>query len=75
MIEIHGLTSQQKLLADIIWMCDTQQNVDRFIDSLPTDDLKYQAQSVIELMVLACQEKQDIDCNQAQSILNNIFRK
>lgn len=75
MIEIQGLTGQQRIMADIIWMCDTQDRVDRFIDSLPTEDLKLQARSVVELMVMAYMEKDQLDCSQAQNILHNISRK
>jgi hypothetical protein len=51
-IEIHGLTRKQTALADIIWACDSKENVESFINSLQGDNKK-EAQTVFELMSLA----------------------
>jgi 23S rRNA C2498 (ribose-2'-O)-methylase RlmM len=34
-IEIHGFTAQQRVLADILWACDSQEQCDRLINALP----------------------------------------
>jgi hypothetical protein len=51
-ITIEGLTPKQMFLADIIWSCKTQQHLDLFIKSLPTQDLRESAQLVVSMIVL-----------------------
>lgn len=62
MITIEGLTRKQKMLADIIWALDTQDQVRNFIASLPPKD-RNEAQVVCEMMILAfideCEDTQD----------------
>lgn len=52
MITLQGLTAQQHELADMIWSCDSQEDVTRFIQSLPTE-YKRDAELVHELMIAA----------------------
>lgn len=52
MIEIEGLNKKQRLLADIIWALDSQDQVETFIASLPEQDRK-DAQTVTQMMILA----------------------
>jgi hypothetical protein len=52
MIEIQGFTRKQRLLADIIWALDTQDQVQTFIRSLPPSDRK-QAEVITEMIILA----------------------
>lgn len=52
MITIEGLTNKQRLLADIIWSLDTQEQVRSFISTLPARD-RLEAQLVTQLMILA----------------------
>ena len=52
MITLHGLTARQQLLADILWTCDTQQQVTQLIRSLPEPDRR-DAATVAELMIWA----------------------
>ena len=52
MITLHGLTERQQLIADILWTCDTQQQVVQLIISLPESDRR-DATTVAELMVWA----------------------
>lgn len=52
MIQIEGLSKKQRMLADIIWALDTQDQVQAFIRSLPEKDRK-QAVVVTQLMILA----------------------
>ena len=58
-ITIEGLNERQRVLADIIWACDTQEDADRFIKSLPTLPLRQEAASVKELMILAIFDNQE----------------
>lgn len=48
-IQIHGLSRKQAALADIIWACDSRENVESFISSLQGENKK-EAQTVFELM-------------------------
>jgi len=52
MIQIEGLNKKQRMLADIIWSLDTQDQVKAFIASLPAKD-RLQAQLVTQMMILA----------------------
>ena len=51
-ITITGLNRKQKMLADIIWALDSQEQVLNFIASLPPKDRK-EAETVTQLMILA----------------------
>jgi len=51
-ITLTGLSAKQKVLADIIWACDTKAKVELFIYSLPKKD-RIQATVVLEMITLA----------------------
>jgi hypothetical protein len=55
--ELYGLNPRQMILADIIWACETKDKVNAFIRSLPTKELRNEAQSIVDLMVLAVVEQ------------------
>jgi hypothetical protein len=52
MISIEGLNRKQRLLADIIWALDSQDQVTAFIRSLPPKD-RQEAETVTQMMILA----------------------
>ncbi len=52
MIEIQGLSSKQRALADIMWAISSKEGVDSFISTLPKVDQR-ECRTVIELMQLA----------------------
>jgi len=52
MITVEGLSSLQRELADQIWQCDSEEDVEAFIDQLPKR-LRGQARVVHELMIAA----------------------
>ena len=54
---LEGLTPRQMVLADIIWACDTQVAVQKFIRTLPTYALRDEANSLVELMKMAAVEQ------------------
>lgn len=56
-ITIEGLNARQKVLADIIWACDTRKQINEFIRSLPTVDLQDEARSIVDLMIMATIEQ------------------
>ena len=51
-IQLEGLTKQQYQIADMIWSCDTQADVDRLIRNLPPE-YKQDAITIHELMIAA----------------------
>jgi hypothetical protein len=67
MIEINGFTKKQALLADIIWACETQDQVDYLIKSLPRTD-RIDAQIVLEMIITATFD-QSMDTSLANEVL------
>ena len=56
-IEIQGLNARQRVLADIIWSCQTAEAVKGFIRSLPTRSQRQEAENIVELMKMAVVEQ------------------
>jgi hypothetical protein len=71
MIEIQGFNKKQRLLADIIWALDTQDQVQAFIRSLPKKD-REQAQVVCEMMILAFFDEVDTVSDTTLDIINKV---
>lgn len=69
MIQIEGLTKKQRMLADIIWSLDTQDQVQAFIKSLPEKDRK-QAVVVTQMMILAFIDEVDTVDERTIDIIN-----
>ena len=76
---IEGLNARQRFLADIIWACDTKDRVDAFVRGLPTRELRNEARSIVDLMVMAvveqCYDGINADMDQAQSVLRKYNKK
>jgi len=56
-IELHGLTARQHIIADILWAFEDGKDADRFIRCLPTAELRNEAQSIKDLMLMAAVEQ------------------
>lgn len=56
-IQIQGLNAQQRVLADIIWACDTRAQINTFIRSLPTVQLQDEARTIVDMMIMATIEQ------------------
>ncbi len=56
-IELHGLTARQHTIADILWAFEDGKDADRFIQCLPTAELRNEAQSIKDLMLMAAVEQ------------------
>jgi hypothetical protein len=56
-IELHGLTARQHTIADILWAFEDGRDADRFIRCLPTAELRNEAQSIKDLMLMAAVEQ------------------
>ena len=76
---IEGLNAQQRVLADIIWACDTKDRVDAFIKALPTKALRNEAKSIVDLMIMAvveqCYDGINPNMDAAQSVLQKYNKK
>ena len=76
---IDGLNARQRFLADIIWACDTKDRVDAFIRSLPTKELRNEARSIVDLMVMAvveqCYDGITPNLDAAESVLRKYNKK
>lgn len=70
MITIEGLNKKQRLLADIIWALDTQDQVQAFIRSLPERD-RQQAQLVCQMMILAFIDEVDTIDDETVELINS----
>jgi hypothetical protein len=66
-IEIHGLSSKQMALADIMWAIDSKAGVESFISTLPKADQR-DCRTIIELMQLAFADE-ITDTTEAQELL------
>ena len=56
-IQIQGLNSRQHIIADILWAFEDGKDADRFIRCLPTAELRNEAQSIKDLMLMAAVEQ------------------
>ncbi len=55
-IELHGLSKQQYQIADMIWSCDSQEDVDKLINNLPPA-YKKDAVVIHQLMIAAVMDQ------------------
>jgi hypothetical protein len=53
MIKIEGLTPLQVQLADLIWNCQSQDEVELLIRNLPTEEYRRTATVMMEMIVVA----------------------
>ena len=56
-IQIQGLNARQHTLADILWAFEDGKDADRFVRCLPTAELRNEAQSIKDLMLMAAVEQ------------------
>ncbi len=72
-IELHGLTRQQHQIADMIWSCDSQQDVDQLIRNLPT---AYQRDAVAihQLMIAAVLDQYMEITEYVKNLISDISR-
>lgn len=56
-ITLEGLNARQKVLADMIWACDSKADVDNFIMALGTNTLRREAETIVEMLLMATIEQ------------------
>jgi hypothetical protein len=57
MIQLEGLTKRQRQIADMIWQCETQENLEQLMSVMPAE-YKRDAVTVHELMLAAVFDQQ-----------------
>ncbi len=76
---LHGLNKRQRVLADIIWACEDKTKVDRFIKGLPTEKLRNEAQSIVDLMIMAvveqCYDGVGSNMDEAKDLIDKIAKR
>ena len=71
MPQLTNLTQRQKQLADLIWNCDSTEDVQQLIKNLPGEYRK-EAQTVLAMIIIECidEEVTDADhCEDARDLL------
>jgi hypothetical protein len=56
-IQLDGLTQRQMVIADMIWACGTKKEIDALVRFLPTQEMKDEAESIVEMMKMAVVEQ------------------
>ena len=51
-IKLNGMTERQCFLADILWQCQDIESVRRFVNALPTQELRNEAGTIVKLILL-----------------------
>ncbi len=75
-IQVEGLSALQRELADQIWACDSQEDVDNFIGALPKR-LRGQARFVKEMMTIAVWDsvvKEQQEYPEAMAVLDKFMK-
>jgi hypothetical protein len=68
-IQIEGLNNRQRALCDIIWACESQEQVLTFVRSLPQQQ-KREAEVMVEMMTWAFFDTVD-STDLAKPVLDN----
>lgn len=74
MITIQGLTPLQRQIADLIWHCNSKEDVDLLIKSMPSVEYKRTAETMLEMIIWAALdealEDHEVDYKAAKKILS-----
>ena len=75
---IDGLNAQQRVLADIIWSCNSRDQVAAFVKGLPTRELQREASNIVDLMIMAvveqCYNGINPNMTEAQQLINKVSK-
>ncbi len=72
-IELHGLSKQQYQIADMIWSCESQQDVDKLIQNLPPA-YKQDAVVIHQLMIAAVMDQHMEITEDVKAVIASIGR-
>lgn len=56
-ITVEGLNARQRVLADMIWACNSKADVENFIMALGTAALRREAEVIVDLLLMATIEQ------------------
>jgi hypothetical protein len=72
-ITLEGLTPKQKMLAQLLWDCETQDQLETLIRCLPTKEDRYMASTLSRVMIYEALEP-GIDHYQAvaQEVIDHV---
>ena len=73
MIQLEGLTKRQSQIADMIWACETQENLDTLMSVMPLE-YRRDAETVHELMLAAVFDQQLEIREDVKQLIENISR-
>jgi len=75
MITITGLTHKQKAIMDILWACNSVEQAQLFIRSMPTDKDKADANSLMQIAVMETYELEgamELYASDAKDIIDSV---
>jgi len=73
MIQLEGLTPKQKMLAQLLWDCETQDQLETLIRCLPTREDRYMASTLSRVMIYeALEEGIDRYSEVAQEVIDHV---
>jgi hypothetical protein len=70
-IELHGLTKQQYQLAELLWNCESQQDVEQLKQSLPASHRR-DAETIHQLMIAAVFDDYDDITDDVRSLIDGL---
>lgn len=68
-ITLQGLTKQQYQIADLLWGCDTQAQVQAMIAAMP-QAYRQDAETIYELMIAAVMDQHEEITEDVQAIID-----
>jgi Trp operon repressor len=72
-ITLEGLTPKQKMLAQLLWDCETQDQLETLIRCLPTREDRYMASTLSRVMIYEALEPGiDHYRNVAQEVIDHV---
>ena len=74
-ITVEGFNERQRVIADILWACETRTHINKFIKSLPTRELQIEAEGVFQVIMMATIEQAYngiANNDEANSVINRI---
>ena len=74
MITLDNLTQDQVTMCDLLWECETQAEVDRFMQTL-SEPQRCMAQTLTYMMIQETAEDMLADDNTCANLLNNLIAK
>ena len=71
-IELQGLSKQQYQLAELLWNCASQQDVEQLKQNLPAGSCRRDAETVHQLMIAAVFDGYDEVTEDVRSLIDGL---